>query len=251
MFAQKGVWANCRRQEWWNIDSKRCFWCCAWTAEVEKTMSDKTQMPSRERALAGREEKMSVADKHAVNGNTTVQPFPEGMESIMFGMGCFWGAEKLFWKLPGVFSTQVGFAGGFTPNPTYQEVCSGLTGHTEVVRVVFSTKDISLEELLKHFWENHDPTQGMKQHADVGTQYRSVIYASSADQLEPALKSKLAYQKELEAKGLGTITTEILEGQQFFYAEDYHQQYLKKVPNGYCGLKGTGISCPFGAGKDD
>ncbi|XP_054651733.1 mitochondrial peptide methionine sulfoxide reductase [Dunckerocampus dactyliophorus] len=248
-------------------------------------MSDKTQMPSRERALAGREEKMVVADKHAVNSNTTVQPFPEGMGIIMFGMGCFWGAEKLFWKLPGVFSTQVGFAGGFTPNPTYHEVCSGLTGHTEVVRVVFSPKDMSLEELLKHFWENHDPTQGltghtevvrvvfspkdmsleellkhfwenhdptqgMKQHADIGTQYRSVIYATSADQLELALKSKEAYQKELEAKGLGTITTEILEKQQFYYAEDYHQQYLKKVPKGYCGLKGTGIACPIGVGKD-
>nr|XP_057946820.1 mitochondrial peptide methionine sulfoxide reductase isoform X2 [Doryrhamphus excisus]XP_057946821.1 mitochondrial peptide methionine sulfoxide reductase isoform X2 [Doryrhamphus excisus] len=192
-----------------------------------------------------------TVDRHAVNGNTTVHPFPEGMGIIMFGMGCFWGAEKLFWKLPGVFSTQVGFAGGFTPNPTYHEVCSGLTGHTEVVRVVFSPEDISLEMLLKHFWENHDPTQGMKQHADIGTQYRSVIYATTADQLELALKSKVAYQKVLEAKGLGAITTEILEGQQFYYAEDYHQQYLKKVPKGYCGLKGTGIACPIGVGKDD
>ncbi|XP_061651481.1 mitochondrial peptide methionine sulfoxide reductase isoform X2 [Phyllopteryx taeniolatus] len=190
-------------------------------------------------------------DKHAVNGNTTVEPFPEGMEMIMFGMGCFWEAEKLFWRVSGVFSTQVGFAGGFTPNPTYEEVCSGLTGHTEVVRVVFSPKDISLVELLKLFWENHDPTQGMKQHADVGTQYRSAIYTSSATQQELALNSKVAYQKELEAKGMDAITTEILELQQLYYAEDYHQQYLKKIRQGYCGLKGTGISCPIGAGKEE
>ncbi|XP_049595769.1 mitochondrial peptide methionine sulfoxide reductase isoform X1 [Syngnathus scovelli] len=215
-----------------------------------ENMSDKTQMPSRECALAGRQEKMAVADKHAVNQNTTVEPFPQGMGTIMFGMGCFWGAERLFWRVSGVFSTQVGFAGGFTPNPTYEEVCSGLTGHTEVVRVVFSPEEISLEELLKLFWENHDPTQGMKQHADVGTQYRSVIYTSSAVQQELALNSKVAYQKELEAKGMGTITTEIKELQQFYYAEDYHQQYLQKKPQGYCGLKGTGISCPIRAGKD-
>uniref|UniRef100_A0AAX7TJD2 peptide-methionine (S)-S-oxide reductase n=2 Tax=Astatotilapia calliptera TaxID=8154 RepID=A0AAX7TJD2_ASTCA len=245
---------------------------------VAETMSDKTfdktQMPSREAALKGREEKMVVADKHAVNGNPTVEPFPEGMETIMFGMGCFWGAEKLFWRLPGVFSTQVGYASGFTPNPTYEEVCSGLTGHTEVVRVVFSPQDISLEELLKHFWEKHDPTQvstarlkyrdgraadedrrgggnGMKQHNDQGTQYRSAIYTSNPTQQEIALKSKVAFQQELEKKGYGPITTEILVGQQFYYAEDYHQQYLKKVPKGYCGLKGTGISCPIGARKDE
>ncbi|KAM6912698.1 mitochondrial peptide methionine sulfoxide reductase [Xenentodon cancila] len=214
-------------------------------------MTDKTQMPSRERALRGRKEKMVVADKHAVNGNPTVEPFPEGMESIMFGMGCFWGAERLFWRLPGVSSTQVGYAGGFTPNPTYHEVCSGLTGHTEVVRVVFSLKDISIEELLKRFWENHNPTQGMRQHNDLGTQYRSVIYTSNPTQQELALKSKVAFQQELDKKGYGPITTEILEGQQFYYAEDYHQQYLKKVPKGYCGLKGTGISCPIGANKDE
>ncbi|XP_031614220.2 peptide methionine sulfoxide reductase MsrA 1 isoform X1 [Oreochromis aureus] len=218
---------------------------------VAETMSDKTQMPSREAALKGREEKMVVADKHAVNGNPTVEPFPEGMETIMFGMGCFWGAEKLFWRLPGVFSTQVGYASGFTPNPTYEEVCSGLTGHTEVVRVVFAPQDISLEELLKHFWENHDPTQGMKQHNDQGTQYRSAIYTSNPTHQEIALQSKVAFQQELEKKGYGPITTEILEGQQFYYAEDYHQQYLKKVPKGYCGLKGTGISCPIGARKDE
>ncbi|XP_057714561.1 peptide methionine sulfoxide reductase MsrA 1 isoform X1 [Corythoichthys intestinalis] len=191
------------------------------------------------------------SDKHAVNGNTTVEPFPEGMETIMFGMGCFWGAEKLFWRVAGVFSTQVGFAGGFTPNPTYEEICSGLTGHTEVVRVVFSPKDIDLEELLKRFWENHDPTQGMKQHADVGTQYRSAIYTSSATQQELALNSKVVYQTELETKGVGGITTEIVELQQFYYAEDYHQQYLKKQPRGHCRPKGTGICCPIGTGKED
>ncbi|XP_017271909.1 mitochondrial peptide methionine sulfoxide reductase [Kryptolebias marmoratus] len=214
-------------------------------------MTEKSQMPSRERALAGRQEKMDVADKHAVNGNPTVEPFPEGMETIMFGMGCFWGAEKLFWRLPGVFSTQVGYAGGFTPNPTYKEVCSGQTGHTEVVRVVFSPQDISFEELLKQFWENHDPTQGMKQRNDRGTQYRSVIYTSNPAQQELALKSKVVFQEELKKKGYGPITTEILEGQQFYYAEDYHQQYLKKVPKGYCGLKGTGAACPIGGNKDE
>ncbi|XP_037550468.1 mitochondrial peptide methionine sulfoxide reductase [Nematolebias whitei] len=208
-------------------------------------MTEKTRLPSREQALKGRQEKMVVADNHAVNGNPTAEPFPEGMETIMFGLGCFWGAERLFWRLPGVFSTQVGFAGGFTPNPTYREVCSGLTGHTEVVRVVFSPEDIGIEELLKHFWESHDPTQGMKQHNDRGTQYRSAIYTSNPTQQELALKSKVIFQKELE-KSHGQITTEILEGQQFYYAEDYHQQYLKKVPKGYCGLKGTGASCPIG-----
>uniref|UniRef100_A0A672J6A4 Mitochondrial peptide methionine sulfoxide reductase n=2 Tax=Salarias fasciatus TaxID=181472 RepID=A0A672J6A4_SALFA len=211
------------------------------------TMTDKTQLPSRERALKGREEKMVVADKHAVNGNPTVEPFPEGMETIMFGMGCFWGAEKLFWRLPGVFSTQVGYASGFTPNPTYEEVCSGLTGHTEVVRVVFSPKDISFEELLKQFWENHDPTQGMKQHKDIGTQYRSAIYTSNPTQQLLALQSKEAFQQELDKNNYGPITTVILEERQFYYAEDYHQQYLKKVPKGYCGLKGTGVSCSIGA----
>ncbi|KAG8013309.1 Mitochondrial peptide methionine sulfoxide reductase [Nibea albiflora] len=229
------------------------------------SMANKNELPSRDRALKGREEKMVVAGgvilaewgvgaglaggnaglgtvkgaslappgplpdapwekypqqrlvyKHAVNGNPTVEPFPEGMETIMFGMGCFWGAEKHFWRLPGVFSTQVGFAGGFTPNPTYEEVCSG-----------------------------------MKQHADCGTQYRSAIYTSNPAQRELALKSKVAYQQELDKKGYGAITTEIQEGHQFYYAEDYHQQYLKKVPKGYCGLKGTGVSCPIGAGKDE
>ncbi|XP_034531548.1 mitochondrial peptide methionine sulfoxide reductase isoform X3 [Notolabrus celidotus] len=216
-----------------------------------ESMADKTQLLSRDRALKGREEKTVVADKHAINGNPTVEPFPDSMETIMFGMGCFWGVEKLFWRLPGVFSTQVGYAGGLTPNPYYEEVCTGLTGHTEVVRVVFSAEDISLKELLKTFWENHDPTQGMRQHADHGTQYRSAIYTSSPTQQELALKTKEAFQQELHKKGYGPITTEILEGQLFYYAEDYHQQYLKKVPKGYCGLKGTGVSCPRTTEKDE
>nr|XP_040055781.1 mitochondrial peptide methionine sulfoxide reductase isoform X1 [Gasterosteus aculeatus aculeatus] len=190
-------------------------------------------------------------EKHAANGNPTVEPFPERMETIMLGLGCFWGAERLFWRIPGVYTTQVGYAGGFTPNPTYHEVCSGLTGHTEVVRVVFSPEDVSLEELLKRFWENHDPTQGMRQQNDHGTQYRSAIYTSNPHQQEAALKSKVAFQQELDKKGYGQITTETREGQRFYYAEDYHQQYLKKVPKGYCGLKGTGVSCPIGAGKDE
>ncbi|XP_047467752.1 peptide methionine sulfoxide reductase MsrA 1 isoform X2 [Mugil cephalus] len=167
------------------------------------TMADKTQLPSRDRAMKGRDEKMVVADKHAVSGNPTVEPFPEGMETIMFGMGCFWGVEKLFWKLPGVFSTQVGYAGGFTPNPNYEEVCTGLTGHTEVVRVVFSPKEISVEQLLKHFWEGHDPTQGMKQHNDRGTQYRSAIYTSNPVQQELALKSKVVFQPKGNARTPG------------------------------------------------
>nr|XP_046222386.1 peptide methionine sulfoxide reductase MsrA 1 isoform X1 [Oncorhynchus gorbuscha] len=214
-------------------------------------MADTTAMPTKDRALKGREEKMVVAEKHAVNGNPTVEPFPEGMETIMFGMGCFWGPEKRFWQKSGVFSTHVGYSGGHTPNPNYQEVCSGLTGHTEVVRVVFSPEDISLEELLKVFWESHDPTQGMKQQADYGTQYRSAIYASSPSQQELALNTRQAYQEVLSEKGYGSITTEVLEGQDFFYAEDYHQQYLKKVPKGYCCLKGTGVNCPIGAEADD
>ncbi|KAM6973715.1 peptide methionine sulfoxide reductase MsrA [Aplochiton taeniatus] len=211
-------------------------------------MTQKSELPTKERALKGREERVVVADKHAANGNPTVEPFPEGTETIMFGMGCFWGAERRFWLKAGVFSTQVGYAGGLTANPNYHEVCSGLTGHTEVVRVVFSPKDISLEELLKVFWESHDPTQGMRQQNDHGTQYRSAIYTSNPSQQELALKTKQIYQEELSESGHGTITTEILEGQQFFYAEDYHQQYLKKVPKGYCGLKGTHVTCPIGVG---
>ncbi|XP_042565761.1 peptide methionine sulfoxide reductase MsrA 1 isoform X2 [Clupea harengus] len=192
-----------------------------------------------------------IVAKHAVNGNSTVEPFPEGMETIMFGMGCFWGAERRFWKSKGVFSTQVGYAGGSTPNANYQEVCSGLTGHTEVVRVVFNPQQVSLEQLLKVFWESHNPTQGMSQGNDRGTQYRSAIYTSNSEQQEMALKSKQAYQQALTKKGHGEITTEIRVLTEFYYAEDYHQQYLHKVPKGYCGLKGTGVSCPLGGAREE
>ncbi|KAI4893073.1 hypothetical protein NFI96_023247 [Prochilodus magdalenae] len=301
-------------------------------------------LPVKEQALRGREARIAVAEKHAATGRSTVEPFPEGTEMIMFGMGCFWGAERRFWNIPGVFSTQVGYAGGFTPNPTYQEVCSGLTGHTEVVRVVYSTEDMSLEKLLKVFWESHDPTQGsffiisirinitttvisisitttfiiitspslspstppsplsspcynhhhvihiltysaflplflslslplssrtmlsvtvltkiasgsyeegMSQGNDKGTQYRSAIYTYTREQQELAMRSKHIYQQALKQKGLGEITTEIREHSVFYYAEDYHQQYLHKVPKGYCGLKGTGVTCSLSSNKDE
>ncbi len=207
---------------------------------------DKTRMPTKEQALPGRDEKMPVAERHAVLGTPMEPPFPEGSRMAMFGMGCFWGAEKKFWQLPGVISTQVGYAGGFTPNPTYREVCSGLTGHNEVVRVVYDPAKVSYETLLKTFWENHDPTQGMRQGADVGTQYRSGIYVFDAEQRAAALASKEAYEAKLRAAGYGPITTEILDAPTFYYAEDYHQQYLHKNPNGYCGLGGTGVACPIG-----
>ncbi|XP_064157710.1 mitochondrial peptide methionine sulfoxide reductase isoform X2 [Anguilla rostrata] len=188
---------------------------------------------------------------HAANGNPTVEPFPEGTEMIMLGMGCFWGAERRLWRVPGVFSTQVGYSGGLTPNPNYQEVCSGLTGHTEVVRVVFFPREVSLEKLLKIFWESHNPTEGMKQGIDYGTQYRSAIYTYTAQQLHLARQSKEAYQQVLAEEGYGPITTEIREAGEFYYAEDYHQQYLHKVPTGYCGLRGTGVTCPAGGGERD
>ncbi|XP_052009564.1 mitochondrial peptide methionine sulfoxide reductase [Xyrauchen texanus] len=222
---------------------------CVTLAQI--SMANKNVLPSKELSLKGREEKMVVAAKHAANGNPTVEPFSDCMEMVMFGMGCFWGAERRFWKIPGVFSTQVGYAGGFTPNPTYQEVCSGLTGHTEVVRVVFSPKDINLEKLLRVFWESHDPTQGMAQGNDHGTQYRSAIYTYSAEQQELAMRSKNIYQEALTKKGLGAITTEVREHTGFYYAEDYHQQYLHKVPKGYCGLKGTGVTCSIGGEKNE
>ena len=190
---------------------------------------------------------MSVAERHFVNGNRIVPPFPEGLELALFGMGCFWGAERLFWELPGVWSTAVGYAGGMTPNPTYQEVCTGDTGHTEVVRVVFDPRRVSYAALLKAYWENHDPTQGMRQGGDVGTQYRSAIYAVSGAQLAAARASKAEYQRALEAAGhAARITTEIAPAPEFFYAEDYHQQYLAKNADGYCGLSGTGVACPTG-----
>ncbi|XP_051908740.1 mitochondrial peptide methionine sulfoxide reductase [Hippocampus zosterae] len=209
-------------------------------------MASKTQMPSPDRALPGRTEAIKVAAKHDVNGNRTTPPFPEDTQMVVFGMGCFWGAERKFWLQKGVYSTQVGYAGGSTPNPTYKEVCSGMTGHAEVVRVVFYPNQISFANLLKVFWESHDPTQGMRQGNDVGTPYRSAIYACGQQQLEEALASQDQYQKVLTKEGFGSITTEIAEGKPFYYAEDYHQQYLSKNPGGYCGLGGTGVSCPIG-----
>lgn len=187
---------------------------------------------------------MPLTDRHFVNGHPLRPPFPDGMELALFGLGCFWGAERKFWQLEGVFTTAVGYAGGLTPNPTYREVCSGLTGHNEVVRVVYDPQQIRYETLLKVFWESHDPTQGMRQGNDVGTQYRSGIYVYSPEQRQLAEASRDAYQVLLSQAGFGTITTEILDAPVFYYAEDYHQQYLAKNPNGYCGLGGTGVSCP-------
>jgi peptide-methionine (S)-S-oxide reductase len=204
-------------------------------------------MPTKEQALAGRARRLfPVPSVHAVLGTPLEPPFPEGTETAIFGMGCFWGAERKFWEAPGVVSTQVGYAGGFTPNPYYEEVCTGRTGHAEVVRVVYDPKKISYEQLLKIFWESHDPTQGMRQGNDAGTQYRSAIYFGSEEQAHVARASRDAYQERLTAARHGTITTEIAPAQEFWYAEDYHQQYLHKNPNGYCGLGGTGVSCPVG-----
>lgn len=204
----------------------------------------KLSLPTPTEALPGRAEPMSVPEKHYVNGNPLQPPYPAGLEIAMFGMGCFWGAERKFWQLPGVFTTAVGYAAGATPNPTYQEVCSGMTGHNEVVRVVFDPKQISYEALLKVFWENHDPTQGMRQGNDVGTQYRSGIYVYSEQQRKLAEASRDAYQPSLSKAGYGTITTEIIAAPEFYYAESYHQQYLAKNPNGYCGLGGTKVCLP-------
>ena len=206
----------------------------------------KLAMPSREKALAGRAERMPVPDAHYVNRHPLTPPFPAGLEMAMFGLGCFWGAERKFWEAPGVFTTAVGYAAGFTPNPTYEEVCTGFTGHNEVVAVVFDPKRVGYEGLLKVFWESHDPTQGMRQGNDVGTQYRSGIYVHSAEQRRQAEASREAYQRVLSKAGFGAITTEILDAPEFYYAEDYHQQYLAKNPGGYCGLGGTGVACPTG-----
>ncbi|BAU47615.1 methionine sulfoxide reductase A [Sulfurifustis variabilis] len=206
----------------------------------------KKAMPRPEDALPGRAEAMPVPERHHVSGNRIVPPFPDGTALALFGMGCFWGAEKAFWGLPGVYSTAVGYAGGYTPNPTYREVCTGRTGHNEVVRVVFDPERVSYEELLKVFWESHDPTQGMRQGNDVGTQYRSGIYVYDAEQKRAALESKERYERELMRAGYGSTTTEIVDAPEFYYAEDYHQQYLAKNPAGYCGLGGTGVSCPAG-----
>jgi peptide-methionine (S)-S-oxide reductase len=206
----------------------------------------KTAMISPDAALKGRSEQMPVPAKHHVNGNPIKAPFPAGMELAVFGLGCFWGAERKFWQQAGVYSTAVGYAAGFTPNPTYQEVCSGMTGHNEVVLVAYDPQQVSYEQLLKLFWESHNPTQGMRQGNDSGTQYRSGIYAYTAAQKSAAEQSKVLYAAELAKAGLGEITTEILDAPEFYYAEEYHQQYLSKNPNGYCGLGGTNVSCPIG-----
>src|SRR5688572_7407406 len=204
----------------------------------------KLRLPHPDNALPGRERAMPVPETHFVNGNRLTPPFPAGLEQAIFGMGCFWGAERKFWLAPGVYSTAVGYAGGYTPHATYKEVCSGMTGHTEVVLVVFDPKVTSYEALLKIFWENHDPTQGMRQGNDVGTQYRSAIYTTSPEQKRAADASRAAFQDQLTAAGYGRISTEVTDAPEFYYAEDYHQQYLARNPNGYCGLGGTGVTCP-------
>ena len=203
------------------------------------------KLPAANEALPGRTEKMPVLEKHFVNGRPLTPPFPAGMEQAQFGLGCFWGAEKYFWQLPGVYVTAVGYAGGYTPNPTYKEVCSGMTGHNEVVLVVYDPKQVGYEKLLKLFWEAHDPTQGMRQGNDVGTQYRSAIYTYNAEQKQAAQASLARYQEELKKAGFPPITTEILDAPEFYYAEDYHQQYLARNPRGYCGHGGTGVTCPL------
>jgi peptide-methionine (S)-S-oxide reductase len=210
--------------------------------------ADKVRLPSKEQALPGRADKMPVASKHVVLGSD-MSKFSADAQQAMFGMGCFWGVEKKFWQVPGVISTQVGYAAGLTPNPTYREVCSGMTGHNEVVRVIFDPKQVSYEDLLKVFWENHDPTQGMRQGNDAGTQYRSGIYAYTPEQRKAAEASKAAYEPKLREAGHGAITTEIIDAPEFYYAEDYHQQYLAKNPDGYCGVGGTGVACPVGLFK--
>ncbi len=206
----------------------------------------KSRMPEPSEALPGRDAAMAVPPAHDVLGTPLKPPFPEGVETLVVGMGCFWGAERVFWQAPGVYTTAVGYAAGYTPNPTYEEVCSGRTGHNEVVLVAYDTAQISLEQVLRLFWENHDPTQGMRQGNDMGTQYRSGVYVSSPEQREAAERTRDAYQEELRAAGYGEITTEIADAGPFYYAEPYHQQYLSKNPMGYCGLGGTGVSCPVG-----
>jgi peptide-methionine (S)-S-oxide reductase len=211
--------------------------------------SSKARIPSPAEALPGRSTPISVPARHFFTGGPMLPPFPAGTELATFGMGCFWGAERKFWEMPGVVSTMVGYAGGSTPNPTYQEVCSGQTGHAEVVQVVFDPSKVSYPQLLKAFWEDHDPTQGMRQGNDAGTQYRSAIYTHSPEQAAAAAASKKAYQGVLDAAGYGPITTEVRDAPPFFYAEDYHQQYLAKNPGGYCGIGGTGVSCPVGVAR--
>lgn len=214
----------------WNLDSFR----------------KKTRLPARAEALPGRAEAVFVPEAHFVTGRRITPPFPMGLERAMFGLGCFWGAERKFWQLKGVYATAVGYAGGFTPNASYEEVCSGRTGHNEVVLAIYDPKLVSYEDLLKCFWESHDPTQGMAQGNDVGTQYRSGIYTYSAEQKVQAEASRAVFQSGLDRAGYGAITTEIVEAPAYYYAEEYHQQYLAKNPGGYCGLGGTGVSCPIG-----
>ncbi|WP_439105925.1 peptide-methionine (S)-S-oxide reductase MsrA [Congregibacter sp.] len=206
----------------------------------------KHALPDAKTALPGREEPLAVADRHHVLGTPLQGPFPAHMQQVVFGMGCFWGVERLFWQQKGVFSTAAGYAGGHTPNPSYDEVCSGRTGHTEAVLVVFDPAQLSIDDLLRTFWEGHDPTQGMRQGNDLGTQYRSAIYASDAEQLAAAQKSQVAFQAQLDKAGYGSITTDVAMAGTFYYAEDYHQQYLSKNPGGYCGLGGTGVTCSVG-----
>jgi peptide-methionine (S)-S-oxide reductase len=206
------------------------------------------ELPTAEEALPGHDESIPVPEHHAVLGTPLVPPFPEGIETIYVGMGCFWGAERVFWQTPGVYTTAVGYQGGFTPNATYREVCSGRTGHTEAVLVAFDPNVVSLNEILRRFFEGHDPTQGMRQGNDAGTQYRSAIYVTTPEQRDAALATRDAYQAALRERGLGEITTEIAEAGPFYYAEEYHQQYLHKNPGGYCGIGGTGVSCPIGTG---
>jgi len=211
--------------------------------------SSKPRMPRPDEALPGRAERVPVPARHFVNGSPLAPPYPAGLELALFGLGCFWGAERVFWQAPGVFTTAVGYAGGYTPNPSYREVCSGLTGHNEVVRVVFDPKITSYDALLRIFWESHDPTQGMRQGNDVGTQYRSGIYVYDAEQRRKAEASRDAYQAALAAAGHGRVTTEIVEAPEFYFAEDYHQQYLAKNPGGYCGLGGCGVKLPDGMAR--
>ena len=211
-------------------------------------MRKKAEMVSPDDAMPGREMSIPTAETHFVSGRPLTLEVPEGMEAAMFGMGCFWGVERMFWNLDGVYLTMVGYAGGYTPNPTYQEVCTGQTGHNEVVRVVYDPAVMSYDDLLRVFWEGHDPTQGMRQGNDVGTQYRSGIYAYTDAQKEAAVASRAMFAPRLEAEGFGPVTTEIVDAPEFYFAEDYHQQYLAKNPNGYCGIGGTGVTCPIGTG---
>jgi peptide-methionine (S)-S-oxide reductase len=215
-----------------------------------RSTADRLRLPTPEEALPGRDTPIAVAERHAVLGTPMVPPFPEGHHQLVVGMGCFWGAERIFWQLDGVFTTAVGYAGGITPNPTYEEVCSGRTGHTEAVLVVFDPARVTDAEIMRHFWEGHDPTQGMRQGNDIGTQYRSALYTFDDEQAVVAKASFEAFQAELHRAGFGDITTDVKPAGPFYYAEDYHQQYLHKVPNGYCGLGGTGVTCPVGLDTD-